>query len=338
MDRDDPGTTSHPLSPLHRDLQDAAVAAGFAASGGVDLAEAAPLFSSHVGRLDDWLSAGYHSTMEWIRRGRDRRADPSLVLPAAKSIFCVLLPYSARPHGKLDPNEGVRYARYLAGPDYHEDIKVRLERMMAHVAQAHPELKWKVCVDTSAVLERSWAALAGLGWIGKNTMLIHPKLGSYTFIGSVLLDRELEAAPRPIPNWCGSCERCLKGCPTLAFPRPGVLDSRRCISALTLEYRGETLPEAPDLNTAPWVAGCDICQEVCPFNLKRGKIEAHDPQPGAQPSGWLQLEAEDEPAYRSRIKNSALSRVKFKMFQRNLAAARKPLISTNQASETKNRD
>jgi epoxyqueuosine reductase len=334
MDCDDPGTASHSLSPLHCALQDAAAAAGFAASGGVDLAAAAPSFRDHVGRLDSWLAQEYHSTMEWIRRGRDRRADPGLVLPGAKSIFCVLLPYSARTHGKLNPQEGIRYARYLAGPDYHEDIKGRLERMMAQAVQAHPGLGWKICVDTSAVLERSWAALAGLGWIGKNTMLIHPKLGSYTFIGSVLLDRELNAAPRPLPNWCGSCERCLTGCPTRAFPSAGVLDSRRCISALTLEYRSEALPEDPELATAPWVAGCDICQEVCPFNLKRSRLEAEDPQPGAQPARWLELETEDEETYRERIKNSALSRVKYRMFRRNLAAAKKALISRDQAPVT----
>jgi len=323
MDRDNPGATRSELNSLHHALFNAARAAGFAEAGGVDLAAAAPFFGEHVARFDTWLADGYHSTMEWLRRGRDRRADPALVFPGAKSIFCVLLPYSARPHGQADPREGVRYARYLAGPDYHDDISKRLATMMATVAPSHAGLEWKACVDTSAVLERTWAALAGLGWIGKNTMLIHPKLGSYTFIGSVLLNQELGAAPRPLPNWCGSCTRCLEGCPTQAFPRAGILDARRCISALTLEYRGETLPEAPDLNTAPWVAGCDICQEVCPFNLKRSRLEMDSPQPGAQPSRWQELEAESEENYRARIRDSALSRVKYRMFQRNLAAARK---------------
>jgi epoxyqueuosine reductase len=261
--------------------------------------------------------------MEWVRRGRDRRADPRLVFPETKSLFCVLLPYPAKPHGQQDPQEGVRYARYLAGGDYHSDLAHRLDRAIAQIAPQYPDLRWKTCVDTSAVLERSWASLSGLGWIGKNTLLIHPKLGSFTFIGVALLNQELGAPPRVPPNWCGSCERCLKSCPTRAFPLAGVLDSNRCIAALTLEYRGDVLPEDPQLSTRNWIAGCDICQEVCPFNQKRITAESPPQQAGNQPSRWEELLSESEQDYKNRIRGSALSRVKFAMFRRNLAAALK---------------
>lgn len=311
------------LSPLHAALREAAARSGFIASGGVDISLASAVFSEHVDRLDRWLEEGYHGTMEWIRRGRDRRADPTQVFQDAQSIFCVLLPYSAKPHGRLDPNEGVRYARYLKGSDYHEDVAAKLNRVLTEVAEAQPDLKlqWKTCVDTSAVLERSWAYLAGLGWIGKNTLLIHPKWGSYHFIGAALLNHALDQAPNPMPNWCGSCERCLKQCPTNAFPQAGILDSNRCISALTLENRSETLPTQPELSTGTWVAGCDICQEVCPFNLKRSRSEMNDSIPDFHPSDWKTLMEETEADYRVRVKNSALARVKPQQFKRNLEAA-----------------
>ena len=328
------GPNHQDLSALHCALKDAAIEAGFADSGGVDLAASMESYTTHVQRLDAWLESGYQATMEWIRRGRDRRADPRLVFPETRSVFCVLAPYSARPHGCQDPREGVRYARYLAGGDYHQEVAERLESALQKVSEKHPDLRWKVCVDTSAVLERSWAQLAGLGWIGKNTLLIHPKWGSYTFIGVALLNQELGAGPRPLPNWCGSCERCLKGCPTRAFPLPGTLDSNRCIAALTLEYRGETLPEDPQLSTGTWVAGCDICQEVCPFNQKRAKLEESEDQQHVQPSRFDQLLAETEQQYKTRIRDSALSRVKHAMFRRNLGAALKNSKAT-QAVPTK---
>lgn len=304
---------------------------GFPLAGAVDLDRAMEPegeFSIHIRSYDRWLETGMAGEMSYLHRGRDRRADPRNVFPEAKSILCVAIPYHRHPAGAAIPTEGPRYARYLQGPDYHHEIAERLERVMTRVARERQEHgqsvpNWKVCVDTSAVLERAWASLAGLGWIGKNTMLIHPRHGSYLFLGEVLIDHETGWGPSPIPNYCGQCRRCLDACPTKAFLEPRKLDANRCISYLTLEKRSEiSLSEAEKEKLGPWIAGCDICQEVCPFNLKPSRDEnaVTEERAGAvSVRGWMELLTESEEQYKSRVRNSSLSRVKPPQFRRNLA-------------------
>ena len=294
------------------------------------------LFQEHLKRYDSWLANGGEGEMAYLRRGRDRRADPRLVFPAAHSILCVAVPYERLPRGESDSAKGPRYARYLRGKDYHDVIAERLERLMKDVATEWTALSkspitWKVCVDTSAVLERTWAALAGLGWIGKNTTLIHPKLGSYLFLGEVLISEKVHQGPTLLPNYCGSCTQCLTSCPTSAFSSPGVLDSRRCISYWTLEKRGELALDPKDRDAiGTWVAGCDICQEVCPFNLKpaREEVSGIDPNlpyknqsDATAVAEWKVLLSESAEAYKTRVTKSALNRVKPQQFSRNLAIA-----------------
>ncbi len=322
------------LTPsLLEQLRGAALDEGFIEAGGVDLESAWPIYQDHVRKYDEWLARGNAGEMHYLVRGRDRRADPKLVFPEAQSVFAALLPYRKAPAGKTNPAEGPRYARYLDGADYHERVADRLERAVAKVAAAHPEagIRWKVCVDTSAVLERTWAALSGLGWIGKNTLLIHPKHGSYTFIGVVLLNASLDASPKLLPDYCGSCTRCLDSCPTKAIEKPHSVDSRKCIAYWTLEKRGELdLSSEQKKTMGTWIAGCDLCQEACPFNTKLAKAAALDPTLDREPeegairfSTWEELEKESELDYRARIRGSALSRVKPEMFRRNLEIARR---------------
>ena len=317
------------LSPsLLNSLKVAAIEAGFGAASGVDLDLAWPLFQEHVRHYDQWLALGHSAEMHYLVRGRDRRADPRLVFSDAQSVFCVLEPYRKAPAGNLDPSRGPRYARYLDGPDYHERIATRLDGVMSAVSQKYPELhlSWKTCVDTSAVLERSWAALSGLGWIGKNTLLIHPQLGSYVFIGVVLLSEKLGKAPELLPDYCGNCTRCIQGCPTGAIEAPHSLNSNRCIAYWTLEKRGELQLSPQDQKSlGSWIAGCDLCQEVCPFNTKPSRQAARHPEsePRFENSplrvdSWEELENETVEAYRARVKGTALSRVKPDMFRRNL--------------------
>jgi epoxyqueuosine reductase len=298
------------------------------------------LFQEHFKRYDAWLGDGREGDMAYLRRGRERRADPRLLFPAAQSIFCVAVPYERLPRGETHSSQGPRYARYLRGKDYHDVIVERLERHMQEVAstwnaQGNPPITWKVCVDTSAILERSWAALTGLGWIGKNTTLINPKLGSYLFLGEVLISQKVGQGPAPLPNYCGSCTKCLSACPTSAFTTAGVLDSRRCISYWTLEKRGELALDEKDRRAiGTWVAGCDICQEVCPFNLKpsREEVSGIDPELPYKSLGgiladatslteWKKLLKENVEAYKLRVQDSALNRVKPQQFSRNLAIA-----------------
>ncbi len=310
---------------LHELLVEAAADEGFPLAGAVDIDPALSEFDRHVQRYDEWLKAGYSGTMSYLGRGRNRRANPRLVFPEAKSVFCVAIPYSRKPAGVDDPGVGVRYARYIQGRDYHVEIAERLERVMQKVRDARsgcqaPSLEWKICVDTSAVLERSWAALAGLGWIGKNTLLIHPKLGSFLFLAVILLNEETGQVPRPLRSYCGHCTRCLDACPTRAFAKPGVLDATRCISYATLEKKKAfPLDEEQRRKVGTWVAGCDICQEVCPFNRKPAMADDSCPEPLL--SDWESLLSETEQHYHKRISDSALSRVKPSQFSRNLAVA-----------------
>jgi epoxyqueuosine reductase len=325
---------------LHECLVRYANQEGFPLAGTVDIELAFSdhnfSFQHHIEYYDHWIKSGYFGAMEYLVRGRDRRADPKLLFPEAESFLCVAFPYTKKPAGASTADEGPRYARYLQGPDYHIDLSSKLEKVM-HSVKAwwdplHPSspLKWKVCVDTSAVLERSWAALAGLGWIGKNTLLIHPKLGSYLFLAEVLLNQKTGRGPSPLPNYCGQCTRCLNACPTKALQKPQELNSNRCISYWTLEKRGDlALNEEDRKKLGNWIAGCDLCQEACPFNRKPvlEEMKAQSNEDEISPlrdfatslKTWHELLLEDTEAYKKRVKNSALNRVKPGQFRRNLA-------------------
>lgn len=319
---------------LHALLVDCALSEGFPLASTVDLdlalSASTASFKEHVKRYDHWISAGHAASMDYLVRGRDKRSNPRLLFPGAESILCVALPYPRVAAGSPLSEDGPRYARYLQGGDYHVEMAEKLERVMQH-AQSRWEtpLSWKVCVDTSALLERSWAALAGLGWIGKNTLLIHPKYGSYLFLAEVLINQKTGRAPAPMKNLCGNCRRCLNSCPTQALRKPNELDSNRCISYWTLEKRGALESSLEDRNkTGQWVAGCDICQEACPFNLKPVRQEEAAARQGYElPTNatslktWRDLLLETPDEYKVRVKNSAMKRIKPGQFSRNLAVS-----------------
>ena len=300
----------HEYSPLFEEE-------GFPVAGAVAWRSVRSEYSRHASRYEEWIRAKKHGDMGYLERGLERRMNPELVFPGLQSVIAVLKPYSPHRVG----TEELRYARYLNGPDYHDDLKTGLTRAMERLCSASgvpAGAKFKICVDTSAVLERTWAELCGLGWIGKNTLLIHPKLGSYTFVGVVFTDLPFVDAPSPLKDYCGNCDRCLKACPTEAL-RVHDLDSRKCISYLTIEKRG---PWVEALPTAGYLAGCDLCQEACPYNTKPEKYTKRlEPVPVLE-LDRLRLEQETEEDYRKRIEGSALSRVKFQDFKRNLASTR----------------
>lgn len=269
----------------------------------------------------NWIDHGYFGNMDYLNRGSKRRQNPEELFPEIKSVLVVAIPYSPWPKKQTDPLE-VEYSSYLNGADYHDSVFKKLNTFLLELKKDHPHLKWKTCVDTSAVLERTWGYLAGLGWIGKNTMLIHPQWGSYFFIGVAFLNAEITKEVTPLKNYCGHCSLCLQSCPTSAFVSDSVLDARKCISYLTLENRESFLEnEAKALGTK--IAGCDICQQVCPFNHKKIKNSPllEDKVVGAiELKQILLLLKETEQEYRLRVKGSSLSRIKPHQFQRNLAA------------------
>jgi epoxyqueuosine reductase len=305
---------SAPLISLNfADLVPSFQAQGFEAVGAVDYQKAHLAYQEHAKRYQEWILAGKQGAMGYLERGLERRLNPELVFPELKSVIAVALPYSPHP---VQAN-GIKYARYLNGPDYHDTLKTKLEASFQQLSleQKLPEnFKYKICVDTSAVLERSWALLTGLGWIGKNTLLIHPQLGSYIFLGVVFTNAEFGLAPSVLKDYCGACTRCLKSCPTDALKEHD-LNANECISYLTLEKRGDW---AKPFQTKGFLAGCDLCQEVCPYNTKAVKF-----RPETKVATHLTLELgalinEDEASYKARVKGTALSRIKFADFKRNL--------------------
>jgi epoxyqueuosine reductase len=270
----------------------------------------------HGAAFERWLDAGYAGTMDYLARGRQPRLDPRRLLPDARSVVAVALNYAP-------PREDESWrpvASYARGRDYHDIMRPRLQRLGEGLRElAGTDVRWRACVDTSAVLERDLAAAAGLGWIGKNTNLLHPDLGSFFFIGILFTTAVLEA-DGPLPDRCGTCTACLDACPTRAFVAPYVLDARRCISYLTIEHRGR-IDEALRAGLGEWVFGCDVCQTVCPWNRKAPATTETALAPDAPLDLLEELLALDEPAFRARFRASAVSRAKRQGLQRNVAIA-----------------
>lgn len=230
---------------------------GFAACGVTDLAA-----DPHGERLDAWLSAGYAGTMRYLHRQARKRKDPRLIVPEARSAIVVLDNY----YSAADRRRRPRVARYARGVDYHAVLDARLGRLAARLLE-HGARTARRYADAGPVPERELARRAGLGWIGKNTMLIRPRSGSFSFIGTVFTDLVLETDRPFTTDHCGSCTRCLDACPTGAFVAPRVLDATRCISYLTIEQKGP-IPEDLAGRLDDWAFGCDVCNEVCPWNLR----------------------------------------------------------------------
>jgi epoxyqueuosine reductase len=304
--------TSSPQSLSFEKIQERLIASGFPLVGGTDYDQALSFYQVHADRYQQWIDRGSHGAMEYLKRGLERRVNPRLVFPSLQGVITVARPYSPHPVG----NDEIRYARYLNGPDYHDTMKADLEASFSALKLEFPELEYKVCVDTSAVLERTWAVLTGLGWVGKNTLLIHPQYGSFIFLGTVFTNLTLNRAPEILKDYCGSCTRCIETCPTEAL-EPHYLEARKCISYLTLEKRGDW---EKDFTTRGFVAGCDLCQEVCPYNTKAVRYTPASETAPHLISDLAFLLNETEIEYRARVKGTALSRVKYPDFQRNLKA------------------
>jgi epoxyqueuosine reductase len=299
---------------LEREVKDRAAALGFLACGITD-----PGPSPHADRLDAWLAAGYAGTMRYLHRQARRRKDPRLIVPTALSIVVVLDNYF-QPTARN--NAEPKVARYALGEDYHGVTTRRLEALADHLRTRGASVA-RVFSDAGPVPERELAQRAGLGWIGKNTMLIRPGSGSYFFIGSIFTDLALQPdAPFDLDR-CGSCTRCLDACPTAAFVEPRVLDATRCISYLTIEHKGP-VPEPLADRLDGWVFGCDICNEVCPWNQRfaaPGPVDAFRSRgelAGADPDFFERM---DEEEFARRFGDTPLERPGLAGMRRNFRAA-----------------
>ena len=263
-----------------------------------------------------WLDQGYAATMGYLKRGEEKRGDPEKILPGVQSILCFGLNYYAE-------GEGNPISRYAQGRDYHDVVGSRLKALEGFIrTKIDSSAKTKSYVDTGPILERSYAAQAGLGWIGKNTMLINNGLGSFLFLGEILttLEFDEEDYGKPAFDQCGTCTKCLDACPTQAFVEPYVLDANRCISYLTIEYRGEFSPEQSAM-VGNHLYGCDICQEVCPYNdrIPITPLAAFQPRPEFLKMNLKKIEESD---FEKLTEGSAMDRIKSAQWTRNLKTTR----------------
>ena len=270
--------------------------------------------------LENWLNAGFHGTMSWMERHFDERLDPRKLVPGAKSVISVVLNYF--------PNEGQRadapkISKYAYGRDYHKVIRGKLKRMLLCIQDEIGEVSGRGFVDSAPVMDRAWARKSGLGWVGKHSLLLSKGSGSYFFIGALIVDIELEP-DGPTTDHCGSCTACIDACPTSAIVAPTVVDSNKCISYLTIEYKG-ALPSEYQEKMEDWVYGCDICQDVCPWNRFSTPHAESDfnIRDAIQNNDWEAWEEITHELWEEITKGSAMRRVGFDGFKRNLGFIKK---------------
>ncbi|MBN2745976.1 MAG: tRNA epoxyqueuosine(34) reductase QueG [Bacteroidales bacterium] len=242
-------------------IKDKALELGFSACG---IANVERLQKEFI-NLNRWLAEGYHADMRYMARNVEMRCNPALILEDAKSVVSVLLNYF--PETKQDNDSEFLVSKYAYGDDYHRVVKNKLHLLKSFILEFYPNAKMRVFTDSAPVLDRAWAVKSGLGWIGKNTLLINPKLGSFVFIGEIVVDQQLTADNPFEKEYCGKCTACIDACPTQALLEPYVLDAKRCISYQTIENSGFIPPEIAS-RMENLIFGCDVCQDVCPWNNK----------------------------------------------------------------------
>lgn len=265
--------------------------------------------------LEEWLKRGYQGKMGYLENHFDMRLDPTKLVPGAKSIISLV--YNYFPETRQQTNSEVKIAKYAYGQDYHFVIKDKLKAFMTQIEEKIGAVEGRVFVDSAPVHERAWAAKSGLGWIGKNSLLLNREMGSFFFLAEIILDLPLEP-DGPMKDYCGTCTACQDACPTDAIPQPYVVDGSKCISYLTIELKDE-IPTEFKGKTENWAFGCDICQDVCPWN----KFSKPHQESGFKPQGWEDFSPTDweemtEEVFRKVFKKSAVKRTKFEGLKRNL--------------------
>ena len=288
---------------------------GFDACG---IAQATAL-EEESANMEQWLEARHEGEMGYLTRNKEKRYDPRLLVEGTKSIVTVL--YNYYPKQRLAEADNFKIAKYAYGADYHDVLKRKMRQLLERIETQTGRLEnVRAFVDSAPVLDRAWAVRCGLGFIGKNTTLIHPKKGSFFFIGHLFLPIALETTGQPLPNRCGRCTKCLDACPTGALESPFHIDARKCISYLTIEYKGDLTGQDPT-KFKDWIYGCDICQDVCPYN----RFSLPNTEPEFQPSekllsmrktDWKNLNQAD---FGALFKHSAMQRAGFEGLKRNIA-------------------
>jgi epoxyqueuosine reductase len=273
------------------------------------LKEEAPL-------LEEWLKRNYQGKMSYLENHFDKRLDPTLLVPGAKSVISLL--YNYFPEKSLDNSEGYKVAKYAYGEDYHFVVKDVLKELMRAIQQEVGEIQGRAFVDSAPVMERAWAKKSGLGWIGKNSLLLNREMGSFFFIAELIIDLELEY-DGPTKDYCGTCTACMDACPTNAIAEPYVVDGSKCISYFTIELK-EEIPTDVKGKFENWIFGCDICQDVCPWNsfskpTGESRFSPHPELDKMTRQDWLEI---TEEVFVRIFKDSPVKRTKLEGLKRNI--------------------
>jgi len=289
----------------------------------------AEVLTDEQSRLEQWLARGFHAEMKWMQRDPAQRSDPRRFWPLAQSVVVVALNYYT-PHqhevrtacgsGRAQAMTSTgKISRYAWGDDYHEVLVEKLRELLSWTKRKWPETEGKVCVDIQPVMDKAWGRRAGLGWIGKHTNLITHEFGSWVFIGELLLNLDLEGEETEAADQCGSCTLCIDACPTNAITEAYVLDANLCISHATIESRAAEIPERVAKDLEGWLYGCDICQDVCPWN----EVPSNSEEPRFQPregnvnASLTEILSLTPDSYAERFRGSAMKRAKLSGLQRN---------------------
>ena len=310
------------IEDLSAAIKEKALELGFAGCG-FSRAEALP---GDRRRLKAWLDQGYHAGMAYMANHFEKRTDPTLLVEGARSVISLLFNYHTD-RIQEDPEAPI-LSKYAYGTDYHFVLKDKLHELFAFIQSLDPEARGRVFVDSAPVLDRAWACRAGLGWIGKNSMLISRTAGSFVFIGEIILNLELAYNDLPESDFCGSCNRCIEACPTGAILDTRTIDSERCISYQTIENRGEISSEIePALSGR--VFGCDICQDACPWNRKATRHDepAFEARPGLLVMSMDDWKGLDPETFEKLFHRSAVQRAGYEKIKRNIASLQKNMDS-----------
>ncbi len=307
------------LSPhqLSRLIKERVQAEGFEKVG---IVPARPL-EAERDQLTAWLDRGYHGNMAWMARDPEMRTDPRKLFPAARSVVVVAKNYYTPAQHASEPATG-KVSRYAWGDDYHDVVGERLRSLLSWIKDEAPETEGKVCVDTQPMMDKAWGVRAGLGWIGKHTNLITQDYGSWVFIGELLLNLELEYDVDQVADHCGDCTLCIDACPTDAITESYVVDSNKCISYATIELREPQIPDQVADNLEGWLYGCDICQDVCPWNRFQQVTDEprFQPRAGNDNASLREILELTPETYAERYRGSAMKRAKLAGLQRNARA------------------
>ena len=274
-------------------------------------------------RFKEWLAKSFHASMQWMEREPEKRADPRLIFPEAKSIVVVALNYYT-PHEHDESAEKGKVSRYAWGDDYHDVLKEKLRELLEFIKTVDDSAGGKICVDTAPVMDKAWAVRAGLGWLGKHSNVITKEFGSWVFLGEILLNLELEYDTEIVEDHCGTCRKCLDACPTGAIVAPYVIDAEKCLSYATIELRSADLPEQITKNLNNWLYGCDICQDVCPWNRFEKPTEEirFEPRPGNVSPDLDEIITLSTEDYIEKFRRSPMKRTKLAGLKRNAEALR----------------